>query len=114
MFMLFLLHKPLATLFVGKAWLENKPLAVPRPGKKFAPLWQRGLRSSWDLPKQAWACGLNPIEITQWTWFSDLNKYIYVILDILEYFIWPPAMVPAACESPIYISWKSQNMLSFF
>lgn len=104
MFMLFLLHKLLAALFVEKAWLENKPPAVSQPGKEFAPLWQSGLRSNGrvaePVSKQAWACGLNPFGITQWTWFSDLNKYIYVILDTLEYFVWPPATVPAACESP--------------
>lgn len=46
MFVLFLLHKPLATLFVEKAQLENKLLAVPQPGNEFAPLWQSGLRSN--------------------------------------------------------------------
>lgn len=38
MFMLFLLHKPLALFSFENAWLENQPLAVPQPGKEFAPL----------------------------------------------------------------------------
>lgn len=38
MFMLFLLHKLLAALFIEKAWLENEPPAVSQPGKEFAPL----------------------------------------------------------------------------
>jgi len=45
-FMVFFLHKPLVTLFVEKAWLQNKPLAVPEPGREFSPMWQHGLRGN--------------------------------------------------------------------
>lgn len=99
MFMLFLLDKPLGSIFTEKPW--HKLFAMLLAGKEFIP--PRGpvnKKDSWALPKHAWSCALNPFEATQWIWSNGLNKYIHIILDTLEYFFWLPATVPVTDEYP--------------